>query len=80
MKARNLYMDVSTILQKSKDKVFSTYEKGFGLDSISIARNIGNLDIAKLYPLDLKGRSRIIDGKPDIGAYEYFKDTSKVKK
>lgn len=72
-------MDAATILLKSTDKLFATTEKGFGLDSASAARNTGNLVIANGYPFDIKGRSRIVDGKPDIGAYEYFKDTTAVK-
>ena len=78
-KKRNSYMDATTNLLKSADRLFASTEKGFGLDSASVARNAGNLEIANGYPFDLKGRSRITDGKPDIGAYEYFKDTTAVK-
>jgi len=76
---RNSYMDPTSGLIKPSDKVFSKHEKGFALDSASVARNFGDLSIGTLYPFDIKGRSRIVDGKPDIGAYEYFKDTTKAK-
>ena len=41
-------------------------------DSVSPARNIGNPDVAKLYPVDLNGNSRLTDNMPDAGAYEWI--------
>jgi hypothetical protein len=76
-KDKSTYMDANSVLFGSNMRLFSKAEHGFGLDSASIARNNGNLPIATQYPNDIKGRSRIVDGKPDIGAYEYFKDTTK---
>lgn len=40
-------------------------------DSISPARDIGDYNVALQYPVDLNGNSRIQDGKPDAGAYEW---------
>lgn len=40
-------------------------------DSVSPIRDIGNLDVATAYPLDLNGNSRLADKKPDAGAYEW---------
>ena len=40
-------------------------------DSVSPARNIGNLEVAKKYPFDLNGNSRLEDNRPDAGAYEW---------
>lgn len=42
----------------------------FELDTISPAKDKGDLAIGKLYPLDLKKNDRILDQKPDLGAYE----------
>lgn len=36
------------------------------------AINIGDIEIAKLYPYDLNGRDRLQDGKPDAGCYEWL--------
>lgn len=43
----------------------------FQLDSLSPARNIGDVNVAAQYPYDLNGNSRLADGKPDAGAYEW---------
>lgn len=50
-----------------QDKVYYN----FSLDSISPARDMADYDIAKKFPLDLSGKSRLEDGKPDAGAYEW---------
>ena len=42
----------------------------FHLDSLSCARNCGSTSVSTLYPLDLDGKDRNSDGKPDLGAYE----------
>lgn len=42
----------------------------FHLDSLSRALNCGSVSISNIYPLDLDGKERNIDGKPDLGAYE----------
>ena len=51
------------------------YEKNtyfnFTLDSVSPARGLADITIAKQYPLDLNGNSRLDDGAPDVGAYEW---------
>ncbi len=46
----------------------------FHLDTLEIspARDAGKLDIGLDFPNDLDGVSRIADGKPDIGAYEFI--------
>ena len=81
-KVKNEYMDAKSFIipTNKKYKLFINDIKNLGLDSASIARDTGDIAVANLYPNDIKGRSRIVDGKPDIGAYEYFKDTTKVKK
>ncbi len=42
----------------------------FHLDSLSCARDCGSNSVSTLYPLDLDGKERNVDGKPDLGAYE----------
>ncbi len=44
----------------------------FDLDSLSPARGIADIAIAARFPLDLNGRNRLTDAKPDAGAYEWF--------
>ncbi|MDR2840231.1 MAG: right-handed parallel beta-helix repeat-containing protein [Paludibacter sp.] len=43
----------------------------FALDSLSPARSIADPAVAVQFPLDLNGKSRLDDGKPDAGAYEF---------
>ncbi|MBN8702454.1 MAG: hypothetical protein J0M08_05290 [Bacteroidetes bacterium] len=42
-----------------------------GINSNSAARNIGDLQIGTNYPVDFNTNSRIADGMPDAGAFEY---------
>lgn len=42
----------------------------FELDTLSPAKDAGDLRIGRLYPSDLKANSRILDNAPDLGAYE----------
>jgi hypothetical protein len=46
------------------------FKCNFELKKRSIALDRGDLDIAKLYPLDYYGNSRIADESPDLGAFE----------
>ena len=50
-----------------KEKKYFDFEP----DSISPLRDKALIDIANKYPLDLRGRNRLADSKPDIGAYEW---------
>ena len=43
----------------------------FTPDSVSPARGLADPKIALQYPLDLNGNSRLTDGAPDAGAYEW---------
>lgn len=42
----------------------------YQLDTLSPARNVGKLSIGQLVPLDQNGNNRLVDGKPDLGAFE----------
>ncbi len=41
------------------------------LSENSVARDVGNLSVANLIPLDILENSRTADGLPDLGAYEF---------
>lgn len=45
-------------------------EFNYALDTLSAAKDIGNLDYAKLFPMDILNKDRLSDEKPDLGAYE----------
>lgn len=53
------------------------YRYDFRLDSLSQARSAADPVFSAQYPLDKNGVSRLEDGKPDIGAYEWKKITIK---
>ncbi len=42
----------------------------YALDTLSAAKDIGDLDIAKLFPMDILNKDRLSDAGPDLGAYE----------
>jgi hypothetical protein len=42
----------------------------YALDTLSAAKDIGNPDIAKLFPTDIMNKDRFSDDGPDLGAYE----------
>ena len=52
----------------------------FRLDSVSSARNMADVEISQLYPVDMNGNNRLEDGKPDAGAYEWVPTKSKKVK
>jgi hypothetical protein len=64
----------------SRDSIFvDPYVKyNFELDSLSRAKDNADKTISKLYPNDLKGRSRFLDSGPDLGALEW--QEKKIKK
>ena len=45
----------------------------FTPDSLSAIRGLADKDYSKIFPIDRKGISRLADGEPDAGAYEYVK-------
>jgi hypothetical protein len=57
----------------NKDPLFADIsEYNYAIDSLSPAKNIGDIDIATLYPLDLNQNSRLADTGPDLGALEWI--------
>ena len=57
----------STIFDYEEEVYFD-----FTPDSVSPARGLSDPAISAQYPLDLKGKSRLTDGAPDAGAYEWY--------
>lgn len=59
------------ILKGVDPKFIDPYKKyNFELDTLSPAKDAGKASIGKLFPTDLKGRDRLLDKGPDIGALE----------
>ena len=57
----------------NKDPLFyDTKKQYFYLTKDSPARDFGKLNFGNLLPIDLRGKNRTADNKPDVGAYEYF--------
>ena len=46
------------------------YDFNYQLDSLSVVRDVGALDVARNFSEDILGNSRIKDKGPDLGAYE----------
>ena len=69
------------ILKGVDPKFVDPYKKyNFELDTLSKAKDVANRAISKLYPSDLKGRDRLLDNGPDIGALErQEKKTKSIK-
>jgi len=61
-----------TIFRQARYDVRKQIYFDFAPDSVSPARGIADPAIAAQYPLDLNGRNRLSDAKPDAGAYEWF--------
>jgi len=63
-----------------KDPIFKNVsEYNYAIDSLSPAKNVGSLDVATLFPLDLNNVSRLADSGPDFGALEWVKTEKKEK-
>lgn len=57
----------------NKDPIFvDISENNYTIDSLSPAINIGNVEIANLFPVDLNSNSRLADEGPDLGAIEWI--------
>jgi len=67
------------ILKGVDPRFVDPYKKyNYELDTLSKAKDAANRTISKLYPTDLKGRDRLADGGPDLGALE--RQEKKAKK
>jgi len=57
---------------ETKNLFRNIYDLDFTLDTLSQAKDKGNIEFAQSVPTDFRGESRLADSKPDIGAYEFF--------
>ncbi len=60
---------------RNKDFLYigkTDYDYDFRLDSASVAIGFGSLQTALEVPYDRQGRSRLLDGTPDAGCYEWM--------
>lgn len=61
----------------NEDPLFvDTYEYNFAVDSLSPAKDIGDVNVASNFPFDLNRNSRLADKGPDLGALEWIPVTS----
>lgn len=58
------------IIRDQDPKFVNPLEHNFQLDTLSAAKDVGNLAFSQAYPLDLLGRSRFEDDSSDMGVYE----------
>jgi len=68
------------IIRNVNPRFKNPYNGNFELDTLSIAKDYGKINYAKLYPLDLKYDSRISDDGPDLGAFERIEKKNSSKK
>ena len=66
------YQRNDTVFRQARYDIKKKIYFDFAPDSVSPARGIADPAIAAQYPVDLNGRSRLTDAKPDAGAYEWF--------
>lgn len=60
------------IIRNPTGSVFDNPLMGdFELSENSAARNVGDLSVANILPIDLVGNSRTADGMPDLGVFEF---------
>lgn len=57
-------------VEKENPKFKDPWGLKFQLDTLSPAKDIGLQAYGVLYPIDLENISHMLDGKPDLGAYE----------
>ena len=68
----NLKEGFENCIFNKEPRFMKVSENNFSIDSLSPARNIGDLETAKRYPMDLDNFSRLEDEGPDLGALEWI--------
>jgi hypothetical protein len=68
------------IIRNVNPRFKNPYKGNFELDTLSIAKDYGKTNYAKLYPIDIKYDSRISDDGPDLGAFERIEKKIGIKK
>src|SRR5690554_4901701 len=66
------YFSESFEYDAEKNLFRNIQEDNFALDTLSQAKDTGNIQIAQDVPLDIREQSRLEDTKPDLGTYEFF--------
>jgi len=68
-------------VKKNMDPKFkNTLEYLYELDTLSLAKDAGNIEIGEMVPLDIRNQSRLNDVAPDLGAFERVEKTKKSAK
>jgi len=68
------------IIRNVNPRFINPYKGNFELDTLSIVKDYGKANYAKMYPIDLKEDSRISDDGPDLGAFERIEKKNGTKK
>lgn len=58
------------VIVNKDPKFIAPFDFNFQLDTLSVAKDAGDVAIGRRFPKDISGNSRIDDGGPDLGAYE----------
>lgn len=58
------------VIRDRDPKFVKPLEYNFQLDTLSPAKDAGSLVFSQAYPLDIVGKSRLVDDSSDMGAYE----------
>ncbi|MEA3317138.1 MAG: right-handed parallel beta-helix repeat-containing protein, partial [Bacteroidota bacterium] len=58
------------IIKNISPNFVSSYDFDFQLDTLSIAKDAGSIEIGQMFPNDINGNSRIADDGPDLGVFE----------
>lgn len=61
-------------LRNEDPNFVAPYDHDLQLDTLSAAKDLGDLQTAEFYPVDILGNSRLNDQKPDVGAYERIEE------
>lgn len=61
------------IIRNPADIIFNdVVDNDYSLSENSIAKDTANINISNTVPIDILGNSRLGDGKPDLGAFEFI--------
>lgn len=61
----------NNIYKNEHPKLKDPNNENFELDSLSFCIDKGSFNVGSFFPIDYKGNSRILDLKPDLGAFEF---------
>jgi len=58
------------IIKNITPNFISKFGSDYQLDTLSVAKDYGKIEIGELFPIDINGNSRISDNGPDLGSFE----------